>query len=168
MGFLQLFFSCVFCLCLFIIWCLWQACAGVLTMRGGMTSHAAVVARSLGRPSVTGASAYGMSLCHRSSTAAKATAATGVSVEQAAGALAGTGDLYFLSCKDGRVLHKGDLVTIDGSHGDVYSGEIPTVPAGRDPDYQTLLRWADQVSQLLSFRKFVLVNVQFLHPKMSM
>jgi hypothetical protein len=38
------------------------------------------------------------------------------------------------------VFKKGEVVTIDGSHGDVYTGRVPTVPAGHDADYQTLLR----------------------------
>lgn len=120
-----------------------EACEGMLTMRGGMTSHAAVVCRALGKPAVTGACAHGMHLTNAASSGSK-----GHGQGQGDASRAGAADLYSLTCSDGKVLRRGDVITIDGSHGDVFIGEIPTVPAGHDPDYQTLLRWADKYKRM--------------------
>ena len=87
----------------------------ILTARGGMTSHAAVVARGMGRPAVVG--------CHEiiiDEKAKKMTTATG------------------------EVFHEGDTVSLDGSTGHVYRGLIPTVDAAVTGDFATLMAWADK------------------------
>ncbi|WP_406649115.1 PEP-utilizing enzyme [Aliisedimentitalea scapharcae] len=91
-----------------------HAAAGVLTERGGMTSHAAVIGRGLGLPCIVGAS----SMVFNSKTK-KVTA------------------------PDGRVFAAGDVVTIDGSSGQVLAGEPPMLEAALDDAFQTLMGWAD-------------------------
>ncbi|OUD13893.1 pyruvate, phosphate dikinase [Thioflexithrix psekupsensis] len=94
------------------------AAQGILTSRGGKTSHAAVVARSMGKPCVAGAE--------------------GIHVDtRAREAIIGD-----------TVLHEGDIVTIDGSLGHVYLGAIPTIPPKFSEELKTLLSWADSVAQL--------------------
>ncbi len=94
------------------------ASRAILTSRGGKTSHAAVVARGMGKPCVSG--------CDDIKVDVRAKKAT-------IGAL---------------VLEEGDVVTLDGSTGDVYVGEIPTVEAEFFGELQTLLGWADEVATL--------------------
>ena len=91
---------------------------GILTARGGKTSHAAVVARGMGKPCVSGCEAIHINDIKRSATIGDTT------------------------------LHEGDVVTINGSNGHVYAGEVPTVQAEFNEDMATLLKWADQVSRL--------------------
>ncbi|BAO29649.1 pyruvate, phosphate dikinase [Sulfuritalea hydrogenivorans] len=91
---------------------------GILTSRGGKTSHAAVVARGMGKPCVSGCEAIHINDIKRSATIGDTT------------------------------LHEGDVVTIDGGNGNVYAGEVPTVQAEFSHDMETLLKWADQVSRL--------------------
>ena len=91
---------------------------GILTSRGGKTSHAAVVARGMGKPCVSGCEAIHIDDIKRSATIGDTT------------------------------LHEGDVVTIDGGNGNVYAGEVPTVQAEFSEDMETLLKWADQVSRL--------------------
>jgi len=91
---------------------------GILTSRGGKTSHAAVVARGMGKPCVSGCEAIHIDDIKRCATIGDTT------------------------------LHEGDIVTINGSNGHVYAGEVPTVQAEFSEDMQTLLKWADQVSRL--------------------
>ena len=90
------------------------AAVGILTSQGGKTSHAAVVARGMGKPAVTGA-------------------ATIVVDAAARRALAGDVDIS-----------EGDMVTIDGTTGSVYLGEVPTVAPSEIPELETLLAWADE------------------------
>ncbi len=94
------------------------AAEGVLTSRGGKTSHAAVVARGMGKPCVAGAEGIE------------------VDVEKH---IAKVGDT---------LLHEGDIITIDGGNGHVYLGEIPTVPPKFSDDLRTLLSWADEYARL--------------------
>lgn len=94
------------------------AAQGVLTSRGGKTSHAAVVARGMGKPCVAGAE--------------------GVVVDASA-RQARIGDI---------VLHEGDVITIDGGSGKVYVGEIPTIEPEFSDDLRRLLSWADEVATL--------------------
>ena len=94
------------------------AAEGVLTSRGGKTSHAAVVARGMGKPCVAGAEGIM------------------VDVEKH---IAYVGD---------HILHEGDIITIDGGNGHVYIGEIPTVPPKYSDDLRTLLEWADEYARL--------------------
>ena len=94
------------------------AAEGVLTSRGGKTSHAAVVARSMGKPCVAGAKGIE------------------VDVEKHTARIGDT------------VLHEGDVITIDGGNGNVYLGEIDTVPPKFSDELRTLLGWADEVAKL--------------------
>lgn len=108
-----------------------KACEGILTMKGGMTSHAAVVARGMGKSAVTGAGMCVTSLsnCY-------------MHIDP---------ELEILTCADGTMLRKGEIITIDGSQGDVYKGAVPTVPAGHDANYKVLLGWADRYKRLQVF-----------------
>lgn len=94
------------------------AAEGVLTSRGGKTSHAAVVARGMGKPCVAGAE-YII-----------------VDVEKHIARIGTT------------VLHEGDTITIDGANGNVYLGEIDTIPSQFSDELRTLLSWADDISSL--------------------
>jgi pyruvate,orthophosphate dikinase len=92
--------------------------AGVLTMRGGMTSHAAVVARGMGKPCVSGAG--------------------GIRIDCEAKTLSALGD----------VLNEGDVVTLNGSTGEVMKGDVPTVEPELSGAFSTLMEWADEASVL--------------------
>jgi pyruvate,orthophosphate dikinase len=94
------------------------ASQGILTSRGGKTSHAAVVARGMGKPCVAGAEGIRVDTEHRQ---------------------AQVGD---------KVIHEGDVITIDGATGNVYLGEIPTVEPEFSEHLHTMLGWADEVSRL--------------------
>jgi pyruvate,orthophosphate dikinase len=94
------------------------AAQGILTSRGGKTSHAAVVARGMGKPCVAGAE--------------------GIVVDVAA-RLAYVGE---------HILHEGDVITLDGATGEVYIGSIPTIPAHFSDYLAELLKWADEVADL--------------------
>jgi pyruvate, orthophosphate dikinase len=96
------------------------AAKGILTARGGATSHAAVVARGLGLPCVAGCEA--------------------IRVEEEAKRLS----------VDGRALGEGDEISIDGTTGEVFAGAIPTIDPNfeEEADLRTLLEWADDVKRL--------------------
>ncbi|WP_156839143.1 pyruvate, phosphate dikinase [Novosphingobium aquimarinum] len=91
-----------------------HAAKGILTARGGMTSHAAVVARGMGRPCVSGASAVSIDLKARK--------------------------LRIGS----RELSEGDVITLDGASGEIMAGEVPTVEPELAGDFATLMVWADK------------------------
>lgn len=91
---------------------------GILTSRGGKTSHAAVVARGMGKPCVSGCDAIEIDCVSRH---------------------AKIGDT---------TLHEGDVITIDGGTGHVYAGEVPTVEPEFSEELNLLLEWADQASRL--------------------
>jgi pyruvate,orthophosphate dikinase len=93
---------------------------GVLTARGGATSHAAVVARGLGKPCVAGTEA--------------------LQVDTEGGTFG----------VDGRVLREGDEISIDGTTGEVFIGRIPTIDQSfaELTDLRTLLEWADEIRRL--------------------
>jgi phosphoenolpyruvate synthase/pyruvate phosphate dikinase len=55
---------------------------------------------------------------------------------------------YQLICADGTILNEGDWVTLDGSAGVVYAGEVPMVEPTRDEHYETVLRWADKYKRM--------------------
>jgi pyruvate,orthophosphate dikinase len=95
-----------------------HAAAGVLTTRGGMTSHAAVVARGMGRPCVAGA-----------------------------GDLRIDEHQKVMKVRDVAV-RDGDLVTIDGGTGEVMLGEVPTIQPELSGDFAKLMSWADQYRKL--------------------
>ena len=90
-----------------------HAAKGILTVRGGMTSHAAVVARGMGRPCVTGAGTLRIDPERGSMTAG------GVS------------------------LKRGDVITIDGAEGKVYRGRVPTIHPEMTAEFALLMGWAD-------------------------
>lgn len=88
---------------------------GILTSRGGMTSHAAVVARGMGKPCVCGCEQLKIDYDKETVTA------------------------------DGQILKKGDLLSIDGSTGRVILGEVPLVAPELSESFKVLLEWADQI-----------------------
>jgi len=94
------------------------ASQGILTSRGGKTSHAAVVARGMGKPCVAGAEGIKVDVKLRQAT---------------------IGD---------KVLYEGDYITIDGGTGYVYKGVIPTVEPEFSDALKTLLSWADEAAKL--------------------
>jgi pyruvate,orthophosphate dikinase len=96
------------------------AARGVLTARGGATSHAAVVARSMGLPCVAGAESLRIDYRSKSMHAGE------------------------------KVVNEGDMISIDGTTGEIYAGELPTIEARFEDevDLATLLGWADEVRRL--------------------
>ena len=95
-----------------------HAARGILTTRGGMTSHAAVVARGMGRPCVAGAGEL------RVDYKAQTVTVRGVTIKA------------------------GDLVTIDGSTGEVMLGAVPTIQPELSGDFATLMGWADEIRRM--------------------
>lgn len=95
-----------------------HAAKGILTARGGMTSHAAVVARGMGRPCVSGAGTL---------------------------AIVAREKLFRVG---GREVREGDVITIDGTTGEVMFGEVPTVQPELSGDFGTLMAWADAKRRL--------------------
>ena len=94
------------------------AALGILTARGGMTSHAAVVARGMGKPCVCGAGSL------------KIDARAGI-----------------MQC-GGRNWRAGDVITIDGGSGEIYEGRVPMLQPELTGDFGTLMGWADSVRRL--------------------
>ena len=92
-----------------------HAAVAVLTERGGITSHAAVIGRGLGLPCVVGASDIRFSV-------------RGERIQTA----------------DGRSFRAGDVITVDGTSGQVLSGEPPMLEAAQDESFQALMAWADE------------------------
>jgi pyruvate,orthophosphate dikinase len=92
-----------------------HAATGILTTRGGMTSHAAVVARGMGRPCVAGAG--------------------GITVDYNAQTLRA----------GGTTLQAGETITLDGSTGEVFAGAVAMVEPAMSGDFGTLMEWADAV-----------------------
>ena len=92
---------------------------GILTIRGGMTSHAAVVARGMGRCCVSGC-----------------------------GELSINEEEKTLTTKSGKVYHEGDEISLDGSTGKVYDGIIKTEEPSISGDFETFMAWADEVRRL--------------------
>jgi pyruvate,orthophosphate dikinase len=91
---------------------------GILTSRGGMTSHAAVVARGMGRPCVAGAGTL------RIDAKAKTMSA------------------------QGEIIHEGDELTLDGATGEVIFGSVPTLQPEVSGDFATLMAWADRARRM--------------------
>ncbi|MDA8428038.1 MAG: pyruvate, phosphate dikinase [Geobacteraceae bacterium] len=91
-----------------------HAAQGILTARGGMTSHAAVVARGMGKCCVAGCG--------------------DIKVDYSEGTF---------TAKNGVVVKKGDIITLDGSSGEVMLGAVPTVPVQLTGDFGTLMTWVD-------------------------
>src|SRR5207245_10590478 len=95
-----------------------HAAKGILTTRGGMTSRAAVVARGMGRPCVSGAG--------------------DLRIDYATGTMAVRNHL----------VRAGDLITVNGSTGEVILGEVPTIEPQLSGDFATLMGWADALRKL--------------------
>ncbi|MEE9250026.1 MAG: pyruvate, phosphate dikinase [Alphaproteobacteria bacterium] len=95
-----------------------SAAQGILTTRGGMTSHAAVVARGMGRPCIAGASDLNVDYAKQAMSAGNVT------------------------------VKAGETITIDGSSGEVMGGEMPMIEAELSGDYATLMQWADEIRRL--------------------
>lgn len=95
-----------------------HAAQGILTARGGMTSHAAVVARGMGKPCVSGAGE--------------------IRIDYKAKQMQ----------MNGHTVKEGDILTINGSTGEVIIGEVPTVQPNLSGDFETLMGWADEVRKL--------------------
>ena len=91
---------------------------GVLTTRGGMTSHASVVARGLGIPCVAGCEALVLDLDAKTASLS------------------------------GKKISEGDIITIDGGNGSVIIGEVPLVPPSINDDFRVILEWADGFRRL--------------------
>ncbi len=94
------------------------AATGILTARGGMTSHAAVVARGMGKPCVAGCTALVISEKNKTLTV------------------------------KGKIYKEGDFITFDGANGEVYEGVIPTIEAKITADFATFMTWADKTRKL--------------------
>lgn len=94
-------------------------CKGILTVRGGMTSHAAVVARGMGTCCVAGC-----------------------------GELSVNEEEKVFYTKDGTSYHEGDYISLDGSTGNVYGEKIDTVEASVSGDFAKLMSWADRIRRL--------------------
>ena len=95
-----------------------HAARGILTTRGGMTSHAAVVARGMGRPCVAGAG--------------------GITVDYHQQTLSA----------GGRTIRAGETITLDGATGEIFAGAVPMVEPALSGDFATLMEWADGVRRL--------------------
>ena len=95
-----------------------HAARGIVTTRGGMTSHAAVVARGMGRPCVAGAG--------------------GISVDYGAQTLTA----------GGRVVRAGDTITLDGATGEVFAGSVAMVEPSLSGDFAQLMEWADKMRRM--------------------
>ena len=95
-----------------------KAAQGILTVRGGMTSHAAVVARGMGKCCVSGCGAINMDEANKQFTLA------------------------------GKTYHEGDWLSLDGSTGNIYDGAMPTVDASVGGDFGRIMAWADKYRRL--------------------
>jgi pyruvate,orthophosphate dikinase len=94
------------------------AAQAIVTARGGMTSHAAVVARGMGKPCVSGANSIDIDYSQQQFTV------------------------------DGTVVTKGDWITVDGSTGRVFLGQVPTAQPSLGPEFHELMLWADKFRRL--------------------
>ena len=113
-----------------------QAAEGVLTSHGGKTSHAAVIARGMGEPCVCGCEALHIDAVKKEA------------------AIAGT-DI---------VLHEGDMISINGSTGDVILGEVKLVRPELTGDLETILEWADEIANDESLGRKFLVRANADNP----
>jgi pyruvate,orthophosphate dikinase len=95
-----------------------HAAKGILTSEGGKASHAALVARGMGRPAVVGAQGLTVDLNARTVSA------------------------------NGTVLHEGDMIAIDGTTGDVTADDVPLIPPAVNEDFEQVLLWADEIRDL--------------------
>jgi pyruvate, orthophosphate dikinase len=105
-----------------------KAARGILTARGGMTSHAAVVARGMGKSCVAGCSAVSVSQEHQS---------MAVTIYDAEG-----------HPSEVVTVKAGDVITLDGGSGQVFLGAVPTVPAALSGEFGELMVWADKARKV--------------------
>ncbi len=91
---------------------------GILTSRGGKTSHAAVVARGMGKPCIVGCSELKIDYDNKQCSV------------------------------DGKIIQEGEVITIDGSTGSVFIGEIPTIEPKITKDFKTILEWAQHTKKI--------------------
>ena len=91
---------------------------GILTSRGGKTSHAAVVARGMGKPCIVGCSDLKIDYDNKQCSV------------------------------DGKIIREGDAITIDGSSGNVYLGDIPTIEPKITADFKLILEWAQKAKKI--------------------
>ncbi|MEQ9695722.1 pyruvate, phosphate dikinase [Shimia sp. SDUM112013] len=96
-----------------------HAASAVLTERGGITSHAAVIGRGLGLPCVVGASSLRFQMRKK-----------------------------VLTTSDGRVFKEGDIITVDGTEGQILAGEPAMLEAALDDAFQSLMAWADEARDI--------------------
>lgn len=94
------------------------ASEAIVTTHGGMTSHAAVVARGMGKCCVTGCSDLDINTIEKTIT------------------------------YQGHTLHENDVVSVDGSKGDIYLGEVETTNAEHSPSFEQLMQWAEEIARL--------------------
>ncbi|MGI6554306.1 MAG: pyruvate, phosphate dikinase [Bacillota bacterium] len=94
------------------------AAQGVLTSRGGMTSHAAVVARGMGKPAVVGCEA--------------------ISIDY-------NNEKFYIGKNE---FSKGDIISIDGGTGNVFAGTVPMIDPELNTDFEELLKWADEIAKV--------------------
>ena len=92
---------------------------GVLTLRGGMTSHAAVVAKGMGKPCVAGCEDLCIDLKNET-----------------------------LTTKDGKVYKKNDVISMDGSTGEIMEGDVKTVEPKMNDDFNTFFAWVDEIREM--------------------
>ena len=96
-----------------------QSANGVLTQRGGMTSHAAVIARGLGLPCIVGATNLKLDLRRKT-----------------------------ITLPDGDILHEGDFITLDGTEGEILRGAVALVEPDLGGPFNTFMDWADEFRRL--------------------
>ena len=92
---------------------------GVLTLRGGMTSHAAVVAKGMGKPCVAGCEDLCIDLKNET-----------------------------LTTKDGKIYKKNDIISMDGSTGEIMEGDVKMVEPQMDDDFNTFFSWVDEIREM--------------------
>jgi len=95
------------------------AAQGVLTLRGGMTSHAAVVAKGMGKPCVAGCEDLKIDLKNET-----------------------------LTASNGKVFRKNDIISLDGGTGEVMEGSVATIIPEMDDKFETLFKWVDEIKRL--------------------
>lgn len=96
-----------------------DAAEGIITARGGMTSHAAVVARGMGKPCVSGSA--------------------DIKIDY---------EKKVMKTTNGAVINEGDWVSIDGAKGQIIEGQIPTVSVEMTGNFGTLMQWVDEIKQI--------------------
>ena len=105
----------------------------VLTINGGITSPVACAARKLGKCAITGASTFGAVLDTRREIL-----------------VLGTGEVGGVQSV-GAILKKGDVVSVDGTSGNIYHGKVPMIEGWKDPAFQTIMSWASEMKNIKTY-----------------